>query len=148
MPMMDSMRTGLRNSALRPFSGCVRTSGWMPGGGRLRRLADLAEQARTVFALVDVNRLQPFDLLLGVLGKIIIGIVHIDVLGIAATRGQFNCEQRRGLGRARVVGVVGMERLPRITPFAVYDLVIGNVFHVGVAGDVALSLVVRLKLAE
>ena len=95
-----------------------------------------------------MNRLQPFDLLLGVLGKIIIGIVHIDVLGIAATRGQFNCEQRRGLGRARVVGVVGMERLTRNNAFAVYDLVIGNVFHVGVAGDVALSLVVRLKLAE
>ena len=33
MPMIDSMRTGLRNNALRPFSGCVRTRGWMPGGG-------------------------------------------------------------------------------------------------------------------
>ena len=39
--MMDSMRTGLRNNALRPFSGCVRTSGWIPGGGRLRRLLSL-----------------------------------------------------------------------------------------------------------
>jgi hypothetical protein len=95
-----------------------------------------------------VNRLQPFDLLLGVLGKIIIGIVHIDVLGIAATRGQFNCEQRRSLGRARVVGVVGMERLTRNNVFAVHDLAIGNVFHVGMAGDVSLFFVVRMKLAE
>jgi hypothetical protein len=63
-------------------------------------------------------------------------------LSVAAARGQFDCEQRRGLGRARVVGVVGMERLTRNNVFAVYDIVIGNVFHVGVAGDVALFLVV------
>ena len=41
MPTMDSMRTGLRNNALRPVSGCVRTSEWIPGGGRLRRLLSL-----------------------------------------------------------------------------------------------------------
>ena len=40
MPKMDSIRTGLRNNALRPVSGCVRTSGWIPGG-RLRRLLSL-----------------------------------------------------------------------------------------------------------
>src|SRR5215813_12663926 len=59
-----------------------------------------------------------------------------------------HCEQRRGLGRARVVGVVGMERLTRNNVFAVHDLVIGNVFHVGMAGDVPLFFVVRMKLAE
>src|SRR5437764_417439 len=31
MPMIDSMRTGLRNNALRPFSGWVRTSGRLLG---------------------------------------------------------------------------------------------------------------------
>jgi hypothetical protein len=95
-----------------------------------------------------VDRLQRIDFSLGGLGRIIIGIVHIDVLSVAATRGQFDCEQRRGLGRARVVGVVGMERLTRNNVFAVHDLVIGNVFHVGMAGDVSLLFVVRMKLAE
>src|SRR6516164_6374244 len=41
MPTMDSMRTGLRNNALRPFSGCMRTSGWTPGGGSLLRLSSV-----------------------------------------------------------------------------------------------------------
>jgi len=41
MPTMDSMRTRLRNNALRSVSGCVRTSEWIPGGGRLRRLLSL-----------------------------------------------------------------------------------------------------------
>ena len=74
--------------------------------------------------------------------------MHVDVLGIAAARGQLDREQRRGLGRARVVGVVGVERLARDDALAVHDLVVGDVVHVGMAGDVALLLVVRLKLAE
>jgi hypothetical protein len=44
--------------------------------------------------------------------------------------------------------VVGVERLARDDAFAVHDLVVADVVHVGVAGDVTLFLVVRLKLAE
>jgi hypothetical protein len=47
-----------------------------------------------------------------------------------------------------VVGVVGVERLARDDAPAVLDLVIGNVVHTGVAGQMALFLVVRLNLAE
>jgi len=36
-----SAGTELRNNALGPFSGCMRTSGWITGGGRLRRLSSL-----------------------------------------------------------------------------------------------------------
>jgi hypothetical protein len=41
-----------------------------------------------------------------------------------------------------------MERLTRDNALAVYDLVIRDIIHVGVVGDVALFLVVRLKLTE
>ena len=41
-----------------------------------------------------------------------------------------------------------MERLARDDAFAVHDLVVGDVVDVGVAGDVTLFLVVRLKLAK
>jgi hypothetical protein len=44
--------------------------------------------------------------------------------------------------------VVGVERLTRDNALAVHDLIIGDVKHVGVAGDVALLLVVLVKLAE
>ena len=44
--------------------------------------------------------------------------------------------------------MIGMERLTRDDALAVCDLVIGDIIHLGVAGDVALFLVVRLKLAE
>ena len=53
-----------------------------------------------------------------------------------------------GLGRARVVGVIGVEGLTRDNALAVHDLIIGDIKHVGVAGDVALLLVVLLKLAK
>src|SRR5580658_2064524 len=104
MPTIASMRTGLRNSALRPFSGCVRTSGCTPGGGNCARLSSLRpDSARAVFALIDVHGFQSVDLLLGGRGQIIIGVVHVDVLGVAAARRQIDREQRRRLGRPGMV---------------------------------------------
>src|SRR5262245_45634509 len=47
-----------------------------------------------------------------------------------------------------MVGMVSMECFARDNSLAVRDLLVGNVFQVRVAGDVALLLVVRLKLAE
>ena len=52
------------------------------------------------------------------------------------------------LGGARMVGVVGVEGLARDDAPAVHELVVGNVVHSGMAGDVALLLVVRLQVAE
>jgi hypothetical protein len=50
---------------------------------------------------------------------------------IAATNGIVT------LGRARVVGMVGVERLTPDNALAVHDLAVGDVIHAGVAGDVA-----------
>jgi len=44
--------------------------------------------------------------------------------------------------------MVGVERLARDDAPAVLDLVVGHVIDVGVAGDVALPLVMELNLAE
>ena len=44
--------------------------------------------------------------------------------------------------------MVGVEGLARDDAPAVLDLVVGHVVHTGVAGDVALPLVVELNLAE
>jgi hypothetical protein len=47
-------------------------------------LGDLPERARAIFALIDMNRLEPIDSLLGLRGQVVIGVVHIDVLRVAA----------------------------------------------------------------
>ena len=49
---------------------------------RLRRYGPdfISERTRAVLALIDMDRLQPIDFSLGGVGKIVIGIVHIDVL--------------------------------------------------------------------
>ena len=44
--------------------------------------------------------------------------------------------------------MVGVERLAGNDAPAVHELVVGNVGHVGVTGNVVLFLVVRLQLAE
>src|SRR5205807_6488278 len=100
---------------------------------------------RAVFALKNMNCLQPVNALFGVLGQIVIGVVHVDVLRVAAAGWQFDREQCRGLGRARVVGVVGVECLARDDASTVVELVVGNIVHAGMAGDMALLLIVRLK---
>jgi hypothetical protein len=41
-----------------------------------------------------------------------------------------------------------VERLARDNAFAIHDLVVADVVHVGIARNVTLFLVVRLKLAE
>src|SRR5262249_44670118 len=110
--------------------------------------ADLTEGAWAVFALIDVNGLEPVDVSLGFVGQIIIGVVHIDVLRIAAAGGELEGERHGGLGRAGVVGVVGVERLAGNDAPAVLDLVVGNVVHAGMTRHVALLLVVQLNLAE
>jgi hypothetical protein len=111
-------------------------------------LVQPGEPARAVLALIDVDRLEPGDPLLGVLGHAVIGIMHVDVLGIAAACGQFDREERRGLGRARVVGVVGMERLTGDDSLAIHNLLVGDVLDIRVPGDVTLFLVMGMKLAE
>ena len=47
-----------------------------------------------------------------------------------------------------MIGVVGVECLARDDAPAVHELVVGDVRHVGMAGNVVLLLVVRLQLAE
>jgi hypothetical protein len=74
--------------------------------------------------------------------------VHIDVLRVAAARRQLDGKQHRRLGRARVIGVVGVECLARDDALAVFDLVVGYVVHAGMARHVPLLLVVRLNLTE
>ena len=83
-----------------------------------------------------------------VVRQVVIGAVHADVLRVAATRGQLHGEQRGGLGRRRMVRVVGVEGLARNDALAVHDLVVGDVVDVRVAGDVVFLLVVLLQLAE
>ena len=56
---------------------------------RLRQLAatllgDLAEWTRAVFALVDVNGSESLDPPLGLLGQVVVGVVHIHVLRVTA----------------------------------------------------------------
>src|SRR5262245_9115853 len=106
-------------------------------------LGDFSKRARAVLALIDVNRFEPIDLSFGLVGKVVVGVMHIDVLGIAAARRQFDGEQRRSLGRAWVVGVVGMERLARDDAFAVHDLVVADVVHVGITRNVCWSRITR-----
>jgi len=84
----------------------------------------LAERARAEFALIDMHGLEPVDALPGFRGQVVIGIVHVDVLRVAAAAGQLDREQRRRLGRPRVVGVVGVERLAGMMrlPFSIWSL--------------------------
>ncbi len=95
-----------------------------------------------------MHRLEPIDAPLGGFGQIVIGVVHIDVLGIAATRRQIDREQRRRLGRRRVIGMIGVERFARNHALAVHEDVVGDIIDVGMAGNVLLFPVVNLQLAE
>jgi hypothetical protein len=74
--------------------------------------------------------------------------MRVDVLGVAAGRGQIDREQRSRLGRLRVIRMIGVEGLARNDALAVREFFVGDVIDVWVAGDVALFLVMRLKLAE
>ena len=95
-----------------------------------------------------MNGFEAVDPLLGVGRQVVIGVVHIDVLRVAAARWQLDREQHRRLGRARVIGVVGVECLAGDDAPAVLDLVVGYVVHAGMTRHVALLLVVRLNLTE
>jgi hypothetical protein len=80
--------------------------------------------------------------------QVVVGLVHVDVLRVAAARRQLDREQGGRLGRARMVGVVGVERLARDDASPVHELVVGDIGDVRVPRDVVLLLVVRLQIAE
>src|ERR1700716_3501407 len=108
------------------------------GGGQLAGpfLGDLADGTWAVFAQKGVNGLHPVDSLLGVLGQVFVGVVHVDVLRVAAAGGQRHREQRRGVGGWGVVGMVGVELFAGDDAPAVLDLIVGDVVNSGMAGDV------------
>jgi hypothetical protein len=95
-----------------------------------------------------MHGLQAVNAMLRFVRQVVVSGVHIDVLRVAAAPGQLDCEQHRRLGWARVVGMVGVERFARDDAPAVLDLVVGNVVHAGMTGNVPLLLVMGLDLAE
>src|SRR5262245_13049526 len=61
-------------------------------------LGDFSKRARAVLALIDVHRFEPIDLSFGLVGKVVVGVMHIDVLGIPPHAGSSTANSVVALG--------------------------------------------------
>ena len=86
--------------------------------------AERAQFPRTVLAQIDMDPFEAGDPALGRLGEIVIGVMHVDVLGIAARARQGHREQHRRLWRRRVIGVIGVKGLAGDVTFTGHGLLV------------------------
>src|SRR5579871_6452043 len=123
----------------------------MNAGGRDEPRALFAERpqfARAVFALVNVHRLQPVDPRLHRRVEIVIGLVHVDILGVTAMARQCDRVEHCRLGRRRMIGMVGVKRLARNVTLAGHRLLVRDIVKLRVARHMHLALVVLEQLAK